>query len=63
MPARQGILRVTIGDGQISTVAGGDIGPLEWLAAMELMKHKMLSEISKGRPLSDIARQIAKPPG
>ncbi len=63
MPARVGILRVTIGDGQISAAAGGDIGPLEWLAAIELAKHKILSEITKGRSLNDIARQIAKPPG
>ena len=61
MPPRTGILRVTIGDAQISAEAGGNIGPLEWLAAMELAKHRILAEITKGRSLNDIARQIAKP--
>ena len=63
MVNRVGILRVTIGDGQVSAEAGGNIGPLEWLAAMELAKARIINEIVKGRPLQDIARQIAKPPG
>lgn len=62
MANRVGILRVTIGDGQVSAEAGGNIGPLEWLAAMELAKARIIGEIVKGRPLQDIARQIGKPP-
>lgn len=62
MPARVGVLKVTIGDGQISAEAGGNIGPLEWLAAIELAKARIVSEIVKGRSLQDIARHIAKPP-
>ena len=60
MPPRTGVLRVTIADNQISAAAGGEIGPLEWIAAMELAKHRILAELTKGRSLNDIARQIAK---
>jgi len=62
MPARVGVLKITIGDGQVSAEAGGNIGPLEWIAGMELAKARILNELTKGRSLQDIARQIAKPP-
>jgi len=62
MPARTGTLKVTMSITGISAEASGNIGPLEWLAAMELTKHRILTELTKGRPLQDIARQIARPP-
>ncbi len=62
MPARVGVLTIKIADGQISAEAGGALGPLEWLAGMDLAKHRILSELTKGRSLESIARQIARPP-
>jgi hypothetical protein len=63
MTQRVGILRVTIDQGSIRAEAGGQLSPQEWLFAIEMTRHRIISQVAKTSPIDLITRKVDRTEG